>query len=65
MFRTRPLARAFAPRLPTRLPSRPLARGIATTPPAPVNPSLTAQDGGNEEAPHSGINVDTPVRMDT
>lgn len=41
------------------------ARGIATTPPAKVNPSSPVADGGQKEAPHSGINVDTPVRMDT
>ncbi|BEI83610.1 hypothetical protein CcaverHIS002_0402140 [Cutaneotrichosporon cavernicola] len=40
-------------------------RGIKTTTPAQVAPSLVARDGGNQEPPQCGINVDTPVRMDT
>lgn len=76
MFRLRPAARglhtaAFRPAFaPSPSPVAKYAnfanaRGIASTAPAKVNASAPVKDGGQEEAPHHGINVDTPVRMDT
>ncbi|RXK39479.1 hypothetical protein M231_03147 [Tremella mesenterica] len=41
------------------------ARGINTTSPLGLEASARAEDGGVEEAPHSGINVDKSIRMDT
>jgi len=41
------------------------AKSMVTTPPRRIGSSSILGDGGNEEAPHSGINVDRPIRMDT
>ncbi|KIR94341.1 hypothetical protein I304_01982 [Cryptococcus deuterogattii CBS 10090] len=65
-----------APLLRARLPQAVVSRHAPLTTfsralPAPVTlktkleASLPLGDGGIEEAPHSGINVDKPVRMDT
>lgn len=41
------------------------ARTFTSSPISKLEASLPLGDGGIEEAPHSGINVDKPVRMDT
>ncbi|OXB39073.1 hypothetical protein LQV05_004138 [Cryptococcus neoformans] len=41
------------------------ARAFTSSPISKLEASLPLRDGGMEEAPHSGINVDKPVRMDT
>ncbi|ORY27202.1 putative oxidoreductase C terminal-domain-containing protein [Naematelia encephala] len=40
-------------------------RYLQTSQPALIGASKAVGDGGNEEAPHSGINVDKSIRMDT
>ncbi|ODO11589.1 hypothetical protein I350_00371 [Cryptococcus amylolentus CBS 6273] len=73
---TAPLARSplstFArPPAPSLKASAALARGpllsrsFATSPVSRLEVSQPLGDGGTEEAPHSGINVDRSVRMDT
>ncbi|WVW82969.1 hypothetical protein I302_104985 [Kwoniella bestiolae CBS 10118] len=40
-------------------------RGLNTSQTVNLEASRALADGGMEEAPHSGINVDKPTRMDT
>ncbi|WRT67235.1 uncharacterized protein IL334_004201 [Kwoniella shivajii] len=80
-FRTSLLRAHALPRLPLSRPlstfsSRPIAlptlakssygvRNLTTTRPLQLESSRAVGDGGVEEAPHSGINVDRSIRMDT
>ncbi|WVQ71648.1 hypothetical protein IAR50_001188 [Cryptococcus sp. DSM 104548] len=50
---------------PTLARSPLLSRSFATSPVSRLEKSQPVGDGGTEEAPHSGINVDRSVRMDT
>lgn len=56
---TRAFPATFTPR--TML----MARGIKTYPPVQLNVSNPVADGGPEDIPHHGINVDKDIRMDT
>ena len=40
-------------------------KGIVTSAPVSIEATSPLADGGSEDAPHHGINVDKPIRMDT
>lgn len=48
--------------LPNQLNS---TKSLSSTQPRKIEASAILGDGGMEEAPHTGINVDKPIRMDT
>nr|XP_031862719.1 uncharacterized protein CI109_001731 [Kwoniella shandongensis]KAA5529791.1 hypothetical protein CI109_001731 [Kwoniella shandongensis] len=64
-FASRPLPSSLKPLIPNTSNTLFGSRFINTSPVAKLEVSQPLGDGGTEEAPHSGINVDKAVRMDT